>query len=222
MNAADAPVRVLVADDEALIRGSLRVLLEEEDDLEVVGEAADGAQAVQVAAATNPDVVLMDIRMPTLDGIQATARICLDPAHRTKVLMLTTFGHDEYLFGALQAGAAGFVLKRAEPAELTHAVRLVAGGSALVLPGGARDRLAALRGDRRTRWDGAIARLSSREQQVLRMLASGRSNAEIADELFVGLQTVKTHVTSVLTKLGARDRTQAVVIAYESGFVGRR
>ncbi len=221
MSEPDAAVRVLIADDEALIRGSLRVLLGAEPALEVVGEAADGVQAVQVAAAVRPHVVLMDVRMPVMDGIRATARICAEPAPRAKVLILTTFGNDEYLVGALQAGAAGFVLKRSEPAELIHAVRLVAAGSALVLPAGARDRIAAQRREAHDRWAGELARLSPREQQVLRLLATGRSNAEIAGELFLGLQTVKTHVTAVLAKLGARDRTQAVVVAYESGFVGR-
>ncbi len=212
-------IRILIADDEALIRASLRVLLDAEADLHVVGEAADGAQAVQSSAAMRPDVVLMDIRMPGIDGIQATARINqADPQRRPKVLILTTFGNDEYLYGALRAGASGFVLKRAEPTELTHTIRLVAAGSTLVLPAGARARIVHRRDETRTRWDALIARLSPRERQVLQLLATGRSNSEIAGELFLGLQTVKTHVTSILTKLGARDRTQAVVIAYESGF----
>jgi DNA-binding NarL/FixJ family response regulator len=214
------PIRVLIADDEGLIRGSLRVLLGAEPDLEVVGEAADGEQAVRLAVERRPDVVLMDLRMPGVDGIEATARICAQHDPRARVLILTTFGSDEYVFAALRAGASGFVLKRAEPAELTHAVRIVAAGAALVLPAAVRERIAAQHGGARNHWDRALARLSPREQQVLRLLATGRSNAEIAGELFLGLQTVKTHVTAVLTKLGARDRTQAVVIAYESGFAG--
>jgi DNA-binding NarL/FixJ family response regulator len=215
-------VRVLIADDEALIRGSLRVLLDAEPDLDVVGEAADGAEAIRAVAERRPDVILMDIRMPGIDGIQATSRIAIGPSPRPRTLILTTFGSDDYLFAALEAGARGFILKRAAPDDLVRAIRTVAHGEALVLPEFAREHILAHRGAPDPRRQAAIDRLTPREREVLTLVAQGCSNAEIANQLFLGLQTVKTHVTAILSKLGARDRTQAVVIAYESGFVRGR
>jgi DNA-binding NarL/FixJ family response regulator len=214
-------VRVLLVDDEALVRAGLRVILEGEADLEVVGEAADGADVADAVATLGPDVVLMDVRMPYVDGIAAT-RALVERADRAgtatpRVLVLTTFENDDYVFDALRAGASGFLLKRARPEEVIDAVRTVARGDSLLFPAALR-RLAV--GRRRLDADGlAGAGLTTREAEVLRGMCAGRSNAEIAGELFVGVQTVKTHVANILAKIGARDRTQAVIAAYESGFV---
>ncbi|MGW0670338.1 response regulator [Streptomyces sp. NPDC002746] len=214
------PVRIVVADDERMVRTALRVILDAEAGLEVVGEASTGAEAVSVVRELRPDVVLMDVRMPETDGIRATELILavLDPAPR--VIVVTTFEHDSYVYEALRAGAAGFLLKRAAAEELVQAVRLVARSDSLLFPAAVRG-LAAEYGRRRPSAASAAwtARLTEREAEVLRLMAAGLSNAEIAARLRVGAATAKTHVAGVLAKTGARDRTQAVIAAYESGFI---
>jgi len=213
--------RVLLADDQALVRGGFRLILEAHDDIEVVGEAEDGLEAVEAALRTKPDVVLMDIRMPGIDGIEATRRLLERATHPPRVLMLTTFDLDEYLYGALQAGASGFLLKSVAPAGLADAVRTVASGEALLSPSLTRRLIE--EHVRRPRFPATqhpeLAELTEREHEVLRLLARGHSNAELANELVVTEATVKTHVTRVLAKLDLRDRMQAVVFAYESGLV---
>ncbi|MEV6490009.1 response regulator transcription factor [Actinoplanes sp. NPDC051633] len=210
-------VRVLIVDDDDLIRAGLRAILGAEPDLEVAGEARDGAEVVPAAIKLRPDVVLMDVRMPAVDGIQAT-RLLLDRLDTPpRVLVVTTFENDEYVYEALQAGASGFLLKRSPPAEIVAAVRMVALGESLLFPAAVR-RLAAAYGPA-TPPGLPGARLTEREGEVLRLMAQGLSNAEIAAKLVLGLETVKTHVGNVLTKLGVRDRTQAVVLAYRSGFI---
>ena len=221
--AAAGMIRVLLADDQALIRMGFRMVLDAEADIEVVGEAADGAAAITQAKALNPDVVLMDIRMPGVNGIEATAEITrtLD----TKVLILTTFALDEYAFGGLRAGASGFLLKDTRPAELIEAIRTVASGEAVVSPRITRRMLEMFAGQLPSgatasgQVDPRIASLTPRETEILCLVARGMSNAEIAAELVVSATTVKTHVGSVLAKLGVRDRVQAVVVAYETGLV---
>lgn len=221
--AAAGIIRVLLADDQALIRMGFRMVLDAEADIEVVGEAADGAAAITQAKALNPDVVLMDIRMPGVNGIEATAEITrtLD----TKVLILTTFDLDEYAFGGLRAGASGFLLKDTRPAELIEAIRTVASGEAVVSPRITRRMLEMFAGQLPSgatasgQVDPRIASLTPRETEILCLVARGMSNAEIAAELVVSATTVKTHVGSVLAKLGVRDRVQAVVVAYETGLV---
>ncbi len=214
-------IRVLIVDDQALVRGGFHSILDGQDDLEVVGEAADGAEAISMALTTGPDVILMDIRMPRLDGIEATRRLLRGGRVRSRVLILTTFDQDEYVYAALRAGASGFLLKSAPPRELAAAVRTVAAGDALLAPEITRRmveeyvRRPRPGGEAAARW-GA---LTPRELEVLRLMARGRSNAEIAAALYLGEPTVKTHVAHVLTKLGLRDRVQAVVFAYESGLV---
>ena len=214
--------RVLIADDQALVRAGLRTIVEAREDLEVVGEAADGEEAVALAGQARPDVVLMDVRMPVLDGIEATRRILGGPpGHATRVLMLTTFDLDEYVYQALRAGAAGFLLKDAPPAELAHAIRTVAAGEALLAPSVTRrliERYLQLPVPRPNRPE-ALDSLSTREREVLRLLARGLSNQEIAAQLHLSLATVKSHVARLLLKLELHDRTQAVVLAYETGFV---
>ena len=210
-----ALTRVLVVDDEELIRVGLRAIIAAQPDLDVVGEAADGAEVPPLVAKLRPDVVLMDVRMPGIDGIQATRHLLTTSATPPKVLVVTTFENDEYVYDALRAGASGFLLKRARPAEVVDAVRVVARGESLLFPAAIR-RLAGAYGARR-HLPGPP--LTEREAEVLRLVAAGRSNAEIAADLTLGVETVKTHVGNVLAKLGARDRTQAVVLAYESGFV---
>lgn len=221
--AAAGMIRVLLADDQALIRMGFRMVLDAEADIEVVGEAADGAAAITQAKALNPDVVLMDIRMPGVNGIEATAEITrtLD----TKVLILTTFDLDEYAFGGLRAGASGFLLKDTRLAELIEAIRTVASGEAVVSPRITRRMLEMFAGQLPSgatasgQVDPRIASLTPRETEILCLVARGMSNAEIAAELVVSATTVKTHVGSVLAKLGVRDRVQAVVVAYETGLV---
>jgi DNA-binding NarL/FixJ family response regulator len=211
-------VRVVIADDEDLIRTGLRIIVDSEPGLLVVGEAADGAAVVPVVRETLPDVVLMDVRMPALDGIQATRRLVALPSP-PKVIVVTTFENDDYVYDALRAGASGFLLKRTRPEELVRAVELVAEGESLLFPEAIRG-LAARAGH-----SGPVAgigRLTSREGEVLTLMARGLSNGEIAAELTVGLETVKTHVGNVLDKLAVRDRTQAVIAAFESGFVSPR
>jgi len=214
-----ATIRVLIADDQALMRGGFRMILEAEPDLEVVGEAIDGADAVRGFGRSHPDVVVMDVRMPSMDGIEATRRITeLDDSAR--VLMLTTFDLDEYVYDALRAGASGFLLKDRPPEELVKAVRVVAAGDALLAPTVTRRLIEefAHRPATPTMPQG-LDELTEREREVLVLMARGLSNAEIAGELFVAETTVKTHVGRVLHKLHLRDRAQAVVLAYESGLV---
>ncbi|GIH65075.1 response regulator [Microbispora siamensis] len=211
-------IGVLLADDEDLIRTGLRIIIESEPGLSVVGEAADGAAAVSLARSLRPDVVLMDVRMPAVDGIQATRALTVAEG-APKVLVVTTLENDDYVYEALRAGASGFLLKRARADELVQAIRVVAAGESLLFPAAIRSLVAA-RGAARA--VPGIGRLTTREGDVLRLMARGLSNAEIAAELVVGTETVKTHVGNVLAKLGARDRTQAVVAAYESGFVSPR
>ncbi|GAA1043008.1 response regulator transcription factor [Streptomyces murinus] len=218
------PVTVLLVDDEPLVRAGLRAVLGAQPDIEVVGEAADGAAVIPLVRRLRPDVVAMDVRMPLLDGIEATRAVLRTVADPPKILVVTTFEDDEYVYEALRAGADGFLLKRARPAEIVHAVRLVAEGESLLFPASVR-RLAKRYGDGGGRPPRSVlerARLTEREAEVLRLMARGLSNAEIAAGLVVGAETVKSHVSAVLAKLGARDRTQAVIAAYESGFVEPR
>jgi DNA-binding NarL/FixJ family response regulator len=215
-------IRVLVADDQQLLRAGFRVILESEPDIEVVGEAADGVEALEVARDTRPDVVLMDIRMPRLDGLTATERL-LATADPPRVVVLTTFDQNEYVVRALRAGAYGFLLKDAPASRLVTAIRAAASGEALIEPAITRrllDRFAAPEAAPAV-FPASLRSLTDRELEVLRLLARGLSNAEIAEGLVVAETTVKTHVARVLTKLGVRDRVQAVVFAYESGFVRR-
>jgi DNA-binding NarL/FixJ family response regulator len=214
-------IRVALADDQAVVRTGFRLILESEDDLAVVGEAADGRQAVDAARRLRPDLVLMDIQMPGLDGLAATREIRADPANAcVAVLILTTFERDDYVFEALRAGAAGFLLKNSSPEDLVAAIRIVAGGEALLSPSVTRRLIAEFaRPTARQPDDPRLDELTERELEVLRLVAAGHSNGEIAGRLYVGEATVKTHVSHVLTKLGLRDRVQAVVYAYESGLV---
>ena len=215
-------IRVLLADDQPLIRGGIRALLEVEPEIEVVGEAADGAGAVASAAALRPDVVLMDIRMPGMDGLEATRLIVADPAlAAVHVVILTTFDLDEYVFEAIRIGAAGFLVKNSEPAELARGVRAAATGEALLSPGATRRLIGdyAARAKRAPAAVSGLDQLTDRERQVLVLVAEGLSNADIAARLVVSPLTAKTHVSRILGKLGARDRAHLVVIAYESGLV---
>ena len=212
-----APIRVVLADDQAMIRDGLATLLGASGEIEVVGQAADGAEAVALVEQTHPDVVVMDIRMPVLDGLAATRQ--LTASHpEVRVLVLTTFDTDEYVYEALEAGASGFMLKDAPGIELVRGVRVVASGEALLAPSVTRRLIADVTARRRThRPDTSAERLTERELEVLRALARGLSNLEIAGELYLSEQTVKTHVGRVLTKLDLRDRTQAVVFAFQHG-----
>lgn len=205
---------VLLVDDQALVRGGLRLIVEAEPDLQVVGEAADGAEAVALAARLHPEVVLMDVRMPVLDGITATQRL-LHRVPQAKVIMLTTFDLDEYVLDAFRVGASGFVLKTAPPGQLVAAIRTIVLGEALLAPASTRKLIE--RATRRTTPSPRLASLSARELEVLRLLARGLSNAEIADELVVEPSTIKTHVARLLAKLEVRDRVQAVVFAFQNG-----
>ncbi|WP_329164917.1 response regulator transcription factor [Streptomyces sp. NBC_01717] len=212
------PVTVLLVDDEPLVRAGLRAVLEAQPDIKVVGEAADGAAVIPLVHRLRPDVVAMDVRMPLMDGIEATRVVLRTVPDPPKILVVTTFENDEYVYEALRAGADGFLLKRARPAEIVHAVRLVAEGESLLFPAAVR-QLAAEYGTSKAKAVMKRASLTEREAAVLRLMARGLSNAEIAAKLVVGVETVKSHVSAVLAKLGARDRTQAVIAAYESGFV---
>ena len=217
-------VRVLLVDDQALVRAGFRMILGAEDDLSVVGEAEDGDDAVRLARSLRPDVVLMDIQMPRLDGVEATRQIVAEPGTDTRVVILTTFERDEYIFEALRVGASGFLLKNAPPEELLHAVRMVADGNALLSPSVTRrviEQYATTTPVSKHVTD-SLAGLTDREREVLCSLASGKSNAEVATTLYVSEGTIKTHVSHILTKLALRDRMQAVVFAYESGLVTPR
>lgn len=209
-------ITVLLADDEPLVRGGLRAILESEEGLRVVAEADDGAQAVRHSLRLRPDVILMDVRMPGTDGISATRQLT-GADDGPKVVVVTTFENDDHVFDALAAGAHGFLLKRDAPDHVVHAVRTVHRGDALLFP----DSVRALVASRAPRREGAdvIARLTDREQEILRLMARGLANAEIAAELYLGTETIKTHVRNVLAKLGVKDRVQAVIVAYETGFV---
>ena len=218
----DVPVRVLIADDEQLVRSGFRLLLETEDDIAVVGEAATGAEAVDRARAARPDVVLMDIRMPGMDGIQATRQIATTKGlEQVRVLILTTYDTDAHVFEGLQAGASGFLLKDAGPAELLHGIRVVAAGESLLAPRVTR-RLIAEFTARRTADEAAehrLAVLTEREREVLALVGQGMRNDEIGAALFLSPATARTHVSHAMGKLGARDRAQLVVIAYQTGLV---
>jgi DNA-binding NarL/FixJ family response regulator len=214
-------IRVVVVDDQALVRGGFAMVLNHQDDIDVVAEAGTGVEAVEAARRHRPDVILMDIRMPDMDGLEATSRILEEADWGVRVLILTTFDPDEYVFRALRAGASGFVLKDIPPAELVTAVRTVADGGALLAPSITRRLIGQFA--ERLAVDSAltvrIQRLTEREREVVTAIARGASNLEIGEELFIGAATVKSHVSSILTKLGLRDRAQIVVFAYESGLV---
>jgi DNA-binding NarL/FixJ family response regulator len=216
-------VRILIADDQELVRAGLKMILEPTEDFEIVGEASDGREAVDLARRTKPDVVLMDVRMPHVDGIEATSRLAQDDvADGVKVLILTTFDLDEYVYAALRAGASGFVLKDTPPEQLRHAIRVVAAGDALLDPSVTRRLIQEFTKGEPAKDDAAVESLTEREREVLTLVAQGLSNAEIAGELVVEETTVKSHVRHVLQKLGLRDRVQAVVAAYDAGLVRPR
>jgi DNA-binding NarL/FixJ family response regulator len=213
-------IRLLIADDQRLVRGGFRMILEAQDDIEVVGEAADGLEAIDLARRLQPDVVLMDIRMPGVDGIEATKRLLAEPVSRPRVVMLTTFDLDEYVYEAMRAGASGFLLKTAPPDQLAGAVRAVVAGDALLAPEITRRLLDSfIRRPPPGSGPQGLDELTKRELEVLGLVASGLSNAEIAQQLYVSEATVKTHVARVFAKLHVRDRAQAVIAAYESGLV---
>ncbi len=213
--------RVLLADDQALVRAGFRALLDAEDDVEVVGEAADGEEAVRLAKSVVPDVVLMDIRMPGVDGLEATRNIVADERLASvRIVILTTFDLDEYVFEALRSGASGFLIKSTDPAELVQAVRAVAGGDALLSPGVTRRLISEFAArSREPRPVAQLDQLTEREREVMALVAEGLSNEGIAERLVVSPATAKTHVSRAMMKLGARDRAQLVVFAYESGLV---
>ncbi len=218
-------IRVLLADDQALVRAGFRVLLDSAADIEVVGEASSGEQALTLAKDSRPDVILMDIRMPNMDGLEATRRIVADREMRgVRILILTTFEVDEYVFEALRSGASGFAVKDIEPAELLQAVRVVARGDALLSPTVTRRLIAEFAGRPEQRRVAAtdLDVLTEREREVMALVAAGRTNDEIAAELFISPATAKTHVSRAMSKLGARDRAQLVVLAYETGLITPR
>jgi DNA-binding NarL/FixJ family response regulator len=214
-------IKVLLADDQALVRAGFRALLDAEDDIAVVGEAGDGAAAVRLAQGTRPDVVLMDIRMPGVDGLEATRRIAAEPAlAATRILILTTFDLDEYVFEALRVGASGFLVKDTDPVELLRGVRAVAAGEGLLSPGVTRRLIAEFAGRVRNPLPAKeLDALTEREREVMALVGAGLSNEEIATRLYVSPATAKTHVSRAMVKLGARDRAQLVVFAYEAGLV---
>ena len=215
--------RVLIADDQHLVRAGLRMILGTQPDIEVVGEASTGEQAIDNTATTRPDVVLMDIQMPGIGGIEATRRILADPrAREVRVLILTTFDLDEYVYEALRAGASGFLLKDAPPEQLAAAVQTINQGDALLAPSITRRLIEEFAASRTPPQTTRLDQLSAREAEVFRLLARGQSNHEIAEALFIGETTVKTHISRILTKLDLRDRIQAVVLAYEAGVITPR
>jgi len=212
-------IRVLIADDQALVRGAFRMMLQSEPDIDVVGEAENGRDAIEQARLRRPDVVLMDVRMPDVDGIEATRGLLEGEVDGPRVLMLTTFDLDDYVYEAMKAGASGFMLKTAPPEQFADAVRTVARGEALLAPTVTRRLIEAFVTRPRVGESDRLAELTERERDVLRQVARGLSNAEIAEVLVLGETTIKTHVNRILTKLGLRDRTQAAVLAYETGLV---
>ncbi|MGH9171620.1 MAG: response regulator [Acidimicrobiales bacterium] len=215
-------IGVVVVDDQALVRAGFKVLVDSSDDLEVRGDAANGRDAVRVAREVRPDVILMDIRMPEMDGIEATRQIVSSPeARHTRVLILTTFDLDEYVYDALRAGASGFLLKDTPPEDLLEAIRVIAAGNALLSPSITKTLIAEFAGRQApiVKQNGALDNITPREREVLVLVARGRSNSEISEELHMSAATAKTHVSRLLAKLGARDRAQLVVIAYESGLM---
>ena len=211
-------IRVLVVDDQALVRSGFKMILDERPDLELVGEAADGERGIALVKELDPDVILMDVRMPNLDGVEATRRL-VDAGTRARILVLTTFDLDEYVYAAICAGASGFLLKDVEPNELVDAIRVVAAGNSLFGPEATERLLARFAAPPAGR---SLEELTEREQEILRLLATGLSNAELAQQLFLSETTVKTHVSSILRKLGVRDRVQAVIAAYDAGLVRPR
>ena len=214
-------IRILVVDDQPLVRSGFRMVIEERSDLELVGEATDGVEALELARELDPDVILMDVRMPNLDGVEATRRL-VEAGTRARILVLTTFDLDEYVYAAIRAGASGFLLKDVEPADLVDAIRVVAAGNSLFGPA-ATERLVA-RFAEQPAPDAArsLDELTDREKEILTLLATGLSNAELAERLFLSETTVKTHVSSILRKLQVRDRVQAVIAAYDAGLVSPR
>jgi DNA-binding NarL/FixJ family response regulator len=214
-------IRVLLCDDQALVRSGFRMILDARDDLEVVGEAEDGREVIELARGLDPDVILMDVRMPNVDGVEATRRL-VEAGSRARIVILTTFDLDEYVYDALRAGASGFLLKDVQPAQLVDAIRVVAAGEALLAPTVTRrllDRFADALPGEEAKPPPALESLTERELEVLKLLAGGLSNAELAEQLFLSETTVKSHISSVLRKLDLRDRVQAVVLAYEAGLV---
>jgi DNA-binding NarL/FixJ family response regulator len=211
-------IRVLLADDQALVRSGFRMILDSRDDLEVVGEAQDGLEAVARSAELSPDVILMDVRMPKLNGVEATRRIVASGAE-TRILILTTFDLDEYVYEAIRAGASGFLLKDVQPTELVDAIRVVAAGNALLGTTVTKRLLERFTDGAPQTTPPALDGLTEREREILALMAGGLSNSEIAERLVVGETTVKTHVSSILRKLGVRDRVQAVIVAYDAGLV---
>ena len=209
-------IRVLLVDDEYLIRSGLRAIVDSEDDLEVVAEASDGTEVLPLVRSLRPDVVMMDVRMPTMNGIDTTRMLIEKLDEPPAILVVTTYENDEYVYDALRAGARGFVLKRITPEGLIEAIKVVAKGESLLFPAAVRQLVAAQAEGKKRR---ELPPLTDREGEILRQMAAGASNAEIAKELYITVETVKTHVGNVLAKVGARDRTQAVIAAYESGFV---
>ena len=226
--AAGAPIRVLIAEDQALLRATLAALLQAEEGMSVVGTAGDGARAIALAAELRPDVVLMDIQMPGLSGIEATARICADPALKgTRVLVLTMFEVDDYVLGALRAGACGFLLKDADPQSLVDAVRTVHEGQSLLSPQVLARLVARMpsttsTGTSCSTWTGEVEALTPRQREVLLLIAQGLSNSEIEVELGITRATCRSHITALLARLGARDRAQLVIAAYEAGLISPR
>jgi len=213
-------IKILLADDQAMVRAGLRMILEAEPDLQVIGEAEDGVRATTLVHSLKPDVVLMDIQMPVMNGLEATHRIVQESEGSSRVLILTTFERDDYIFESLRAGASGFILKNAPPEDLVTAVRVIAEGNGLLAPSVTR-RIISEFAQRPVRppIKNVVEHLTGREIEVLKLIARGQTNAEIANELIVSEATVKTHVSNLLTKLGLRDRVQAVVYAYESGMI---